>query len=259
MKPSQSTSDTAIGCLGVTDCKSQDEQLVPAFLSVLLCFLLSLCFSASPDSATALPGQYHPWEDVSGQAAWAMVSTGKEVGHPAGFAGEAVHTAKEQWITVRPVFRQSDRSPAHPENSGNLCSNHTSPPATIYILSLSLSFSFCLLGEAIFVHVSSSFTAWNLLPSFPPAFTSTLLSFILSCLLLLLRFNKSPGGRREKKQGAGGCKNIYGFIYKGPRYCPALNPGEMIYFPPMCGTDPRGVTQQSTGLVLAIYSGRRGS
>lgn len=116
------------------------------------------------------------------------------------------------------------------------------------------SLSTCLFCEAILVCVSSSLPTWNLFPDFslcftvsylPPSFSlsppSTLLSLILSCfslclsLPLLLRFNKSPGGRRGK---TGGCKNIYGFIYKGPRYCPALNPGEMIYFPSMCGTDP---------------------
>lgn len=180
--------------------------------------------------------------------------------------------APEQCITVGPVFRQSDRSqPEHLENPGNQRPMHTSPPANIYILSLSLSA--CLFCAAILVCVSSSFPTWNLFPHFslcftlsPPSFSpgppSTPLSLILSCfslclsLPLLLRFNKSPGGRREK---TGGCKNIYGFIYKGPRYCPALNPGEMIYFPPMCGTDPRGVTQQWTGFVLAIYGGCRGS
>lgn len=184
----------------------------------------------------------------------------------------SVPVAPEQCITVGLVFRQSDRSqPAHPKNPGNRRSTHISPPAKIYILSLSA----CLFCGAIWICVSSSFPTWNLFPDFPLCFTpsllppffspgspSTLLSLILSCfslcltLPLLLRFNKSPGGRREK---TGGCKNIYGFIYKGPRYCPALNPGEMIYFPPMCGTDPRGVTQQWTGFVLAIYGGCSGS
>lgn len=178
-----------------------------------------------------------------------------------------VPTAPQQCIIVGPVFRQSDRSqPEHPENLGNQRSTHTSPSQHLHPPST------CLVCEATLVCVSSSFPAWNLFPDvfllfhLPPSFSlsppSTLCSLILSCLSLclslplLLRFNKSPGGRREK---TGGCKNIYGFIYKGPRYCPVLNPGEMIYFPSMCGTDPRGVTQQWTGFVLAIYGGCRGS
>lgn len=179
----------------------------------------------------------------------------------------SVPTAAEQCLTVGPVFRQSDRSQAeHLENPENQHSMHTSPPANIYILSLCLSVLWSYLGLCLFIlpHLESlPFHCLSLLPpSFSPGPPSTLLSLILLCfslclsLSLLLRFNKSPGGRREK---TGGCKNIYGFIYKGPRYCLALNPGEMIYFPPMCGTDPWGVTQQWTGFVLAIYGGCRGS
>lgn len=182
----------------------------------------------------------------------------------------SVPAAPEQRITAGPVFRLSDRSqPEHGKNPGIQHSTHTSPPANIYILSLHLSF---LLSYSWFLSLHPSPLGISFLtflsflslspPSFSPSPPSTLRSLILSCfslclsLPLLLRFNKSPGGRREK---TGGCKNIYGFIYKGPRYCPALNPGEMIYFLPICGTDPRGVTQQWTGLVLAIYGGCRGS
>lgn len=56
-----------------------------------------------------------------------------------------------------------------------------------------------------------------------------------------MRFNRSPGGSTAR----GGFKNIYGFIYKGPRYWPLLNPGEMIYFLLVCGADPPGVAQRA--------------
>lgn len=174
-------------------------------------------------------------------------------------------TAPEQRI----VFRQSDRSqPEHPKNPGNRHSTHTSPSQHLHPLSPYLSVLQRFLALCLFILpcLESVFPDFPLCFTFSPSFSlgppSTLLSLILSCfslcvsLPLLLRFNKSPGGRREK---TGGCKNIYGFIYKGPRYCPALNPGEMIYFPPMCGTDPRGVTQQWTGFVLAIYGDCSGS
>lgn len=167
------------------------------------------------------------------------------------------------------MFRQSDRSQPELRTMGisTLCIHHPQPTSTSS-LSLCLSVLQSCLGSCF----SSSFPSWNLFPDFSSLFRCISLSFpvlLQLCSLLfsyvslsvslplLLRFNMSPGGRRKNSEG--GCKNIYGFIYKGPRYCPALNPGEMIYFPSMCGTDPRGVTQQWTGFVLAIYGGWRGS
>lgn len=175
---------------------------------------------------------------------------------------------RRRCLTVGPVFRQSDRSqPARPEKPGNRrCAAHTSPSQHLHP-SLRLSvFREATLVLRLFILPSLESPS----PTFPspfrsplcvslgptsPAPTSTLLplSLILSCLPLCLslpqplRFNKSPEGTGGRKQG--GFKNIYGFIYKEPRYCPVLNPGEMIYFLPMCGTDPRGVTQRRTGLV----------
>lgn len=209
----------------------QPEQVVLAFLSLFLSLSLFLLLQA----LAPLP-QARGYDDRRGRGCWRKGRwpglQPRPVLEPSWvallvplvkLAVCSVHTAPEQCITVGPVFRQSDRSqPEHPKNRGIEHSTHTSPPANIYILSLHLSFFCCWFS------VSSSFPTWNLCsdfplclspPSFSPSPPSTLLSLILSCFSLclspplLLRFNKSPGGRREK---TGGVKTSMALFTKGP-------------------------------------------
>lgn len=164
-----------------------------------------------------------------GQSDW----TAAELGLPAGCAGEAgcLRGAQRSRAALQRglVFRQSDRSqPEYPENPRNQQSTHISPPSQhLHPPSLST----CLFCEAFLVCVSSSFPAWNLFPDSSPLFRSPprppprypfnsalsySLMFLSLCLpsLLLSRFNKRPGGRREKT--GGGVKTSMALFTKGP-------------------------------------------
>lgn len=240
------------GCLGLADCNKPGWRSSSGLSFCPLCFLSLKALALLPPIGSRLGG----WsEDTSRQRPELEVSWVTPLVVLVKLAVCSAHSAPEQCITVGPVFRQSDRSqPPHPENLGNQLSTHTSPPASIYILPLYLSVWWSYLGLCLFI-----LPRLESLSFFFSALTSTLLLFShVSCLSLAF-WDSIRALKAVREKTGGGCKNIYGFIYKGPRYCPALNPGEMIYFPPMCGTDPWGVTQQSTGLVLAIYSGCRGS
>lgn len=158
--------------------------------------------------------------EVRGYTWWKQGSAVAKLGHPAGFAGEAwMPAVLQQCLTVGPVFRQSDRSqPEHPENPGTLAPR-MHHPANIYILLSTCLFLRSWLGLCLFILPSLESLSW-VLPLFrSPSPPSTRLALVLSCfslclsLPLLLRFNKSPGGRREK---TGGVKTSMALFTKGP-------------------------------------------
>lgn len=159
--------------------------------------------------------------------------TAAELGLPAGCAGEAgcLRGAQRSTAALQRglVFRQSDRSqPEYPENPRNQQSTHISPPSQhLHPLSLSPLVCFAKLSWFASLHPSllgiSSPTlplCFALLPVLPPVplqLCSLLFSHVslsVSPSLLLSRFNKRPGGRREKT--GGGVKTSMALFTKGP-------------------------------------------